>query len=164
MIPGIPAINKLSFSSSGKESRDDPPGLLDLYPLTSTEGLSGGRGNDTDPMKEGYAACVFATKRDRYYEKLLRVRRASDNEEVDVFPYRINSRLFGLHPNSLTSAGNTLKEFADGGKTHCVRVYQQAVPVNGTNSDLVQSTTSNQPEVTDSNGDCFPFGRKGLHG
>lgn len=138
MIPSIPAVNKLSFDSSGKDN-DDIPCLLDLYPDTN-----GGV----------FSACIVLRKAFNG-KAIIKARREDDNVECDVFPYKIKPGLSGLHPNSLTSLGITIKEFANGGAVRCSRLYNQ----NSTGgSDLISGTSSLQPRIVDSSGNFKPLG------
>ena len=138
MIPSIPAVNRNAFNSSGKDD-DDIPCLLDLYPDTN-----GGL----------FSACIVLRKAFNG-KAIIKARREADNVECDVFPYKIKPGLSGLHPNSLTSLGITIKEFANGGAVRCSRIYNQ----NSTGgSDMFSGTSSLQPRIVDTSGDFKPLG------
>lgn len=138
MIPNIPNVNKLSFASSGKES-DDVPCLLDLYPAPEV----------------GHFAAAIVLRKANNGKKILKARREADNVEVDVYPFKIKPGLAGLHPNSQTSLGNTLEEFANGGAVRCVRLYNQNASGG---SDAFASISSLQPRIVDTSGNFYSLG------
>lgn len=156
MIPSIPNKNKLGANSGYEENL--PNGLLDEFPLTGGSGSPGIIPSFADDNR-GFAASTFCLKKSAYKRKLIKVRRGSDNTEVDVFPHKINEKLYGLHPDSKTSLGNTITEFANGGETFCVRMYDQiATGEPAANDDLYTGSTGAQPNVTDSSGNLHALG------
>lgn len=140
MIPNIPAVNKLSFDSEGNDERDHP-GLLDLFPITG----------------DGIAAACICLRRAHYNKPLMRIRRGIDDVECDVYPYNINGKLRGIHPNSKTDYfGRTLENFIAGVTVSVVRLYNQLD--GGYGADAIQTSSSTQPNLSDSSGNMFKIG------
>ena len=145
MIPNIPNVNKLSFSSSGGDGEKETY-FLDKFPA----------------LDGGFIATTIVLKRSLLGRKLLKARREADNVEVDVYPYKIKAGLAGLHPNSLTSNGQTIEEFANGGAVRCVRIYNSLDgEFGGTDSaasDASALFSSGQPRIVDSSGNFKSVG------
>ena len=76
MIPSIPAVNKLSFDSSGKDG-DDFNCLLDKFPM----------------LDGGWAASTICLRKAFLNKPIIKARREDDNVEVNVYPYKIKPGL-----------------------------------------------------------------------
>lgn len=145
MIPNIPNVNKLSFSSSGGDGEKETY-FLDKFPA----------------LDGGFIATTIVLKKSLLGRKLLKARREADNVEVDVYPYKIKAGLAGLHPNSLTSNGQTIEEFANGGAVRCVRIYNsldgEFGGTDSAESDASALFSSAQPRIVDSSGNFKSVG------
>lgn len=138
MIPSIPAVNKLSFDSSGKDG-DDFNCLLDKFPM----------------LDGGWAASTICLRKAFLNKPIIKARREDDNVEVNVYPYKIKPGLAGIHPKSMTSLGNTLEEFANGGAVRCVRCYNQLdgpFGGSGIGHDAAATFSSAQPRIVSTSG------------
>ena len=140
MIPSIPGRNSLTFDSSGKDG-DDIPYLLDKFPMTDG----------------GWAASCLLLRKAFSNKPIIKARREADNVECDVFPYKIKPGLAGIHPNSTTSLGITLEEFANGGAVRCVRLFNQldgeyGGSGSGEGGDVAALFSSAQPRIVSSSG------------
>lgn len=145
MIPSIPAVNKLSFDSSGNDG-DDFSCLLDKYPMTDG----------------GWAASTICLRKAFLNKPIIKARREDDNVECNVFPYKIKPGLAGMHPKSMTSLGITLEEFANGGAVRCVLCYNQLDgPYSGSGSghDAKSNVSSLQPRIVSTSGAFKPLGK-----
>ena len=144
MIPSVPGRNSLTFDSSGKDG-DDIPYLLDKFPMTDG----------------GWAASCLLLRKAFSNKPIIKARREADNVECDVFPYKIKPGLAGIHPNSTTSLGITLEEFANGGAVRCVRCFNQLdgeYGGSGSGNDVFANFSSAQPRIVSSSGDFKPLG------
>ena len=143
MIPSVPAANKNSFNSSGKSN--DSPYLLDKFPM----------------LDGGWAASTIVLRKGHLNKPIIKARREADNVEVDVYGFKIKPGLAGIHPKSLTSSGDTLEEFADGGAVRCVRCFNQLdgpYAGSGTGHDAQANFSSSQPRIVSTSGDFKSVG------
>ncbi len=86
----------------------------------------------------------------------MRIRRGIDDVECDVYPYNINGKLRGIHPNSKTDYfGRTLENFISGVTVSVVRLYNQLD--GGYGADATQTSSTSQPNLSNM-GNMFKIG------